>query len=175
MPQPNPWTLEILDASPNVAEFTPVLDAYYALQIPRLKAIGGPDVDPQEVIADFWAHIDECMPPTGCFVLARDDTGIVGCGALHPLGDGAAELKRLYVEPRARGTGLGRALVQERIAVARQLGYTRLYCDTLKNSVEMQGLYKTLGFELCGPYPGDGTLAVFPELADKILFYTRSI
>jgi GNAT superfamily N-acetyltransferase len=97
-------------------------------------------------------------PPRGMLLLAGPPDPAVGCIALRPLADTAAaagataEVKRLYVRPAARGTGLGRRLVQAVIDGARAIGYRELKLDTLARMAEAHALYANLGFRECAPY-----------------------
>ena len=78
----------------------------------------------------FWVNDfeDELAALPGWFhalLIARNDDGaLIGSAAIKHLPDGAAELKRLYVRPVARGTGLGKRLATAAIDRARELGYT---------------------------------------------------
>ncbi len=76
----------------------------------------------------------------------------LGCVALHPLGDGAAELKRMYVRPEARGRGVARRLTEHAIAEAGARGYARLRLGTLTTMHAAQRLYESVGFRRIAAY-----------------------
>jgi ribosomal protein S18 acetylase RimI-like enzyme len=94
----------------------------------------------------------EYSPPTGAFVLVREKGSFVGCVGLRKLSDTVGEIKRLYVEPTARGLGLGEALVRGIVDEGKKLGYARLVLDTLPSMLEARSLYHALGFTPVAPY-----------------------
>jgi len=95
-------------------------------------------------------------PPRGRLLLAGAPGDAFGCIALRPLDDGpdgpVGEVKRLYVQPRARGQGWGGRLAREAIAEAKAAGYVELKLDTLERMTEARRLYESLGFVRCAPY-----------------------
>jgi putative acetyltransferase len=68
---------------------------------------------------------------TRFWVLARDDE-ILGCGGLFDRGDGAVELKKLYLDPSVRGRGHARAIAERVEEYARSVGAgtVELWTDT---------------------------------------------
>lgn len=94
----------------------------------------------------------EYAPPRGVILVARVDGDPAGCVALRRLEDDVCEMKRLYVKPEFRGTGIGRALAEAVIADARALGYASMKLDTLASMTEANRLYRSLGFKECAPY-----------------------
>ncbi len=99
--------------------------------------------------------------PLGCLLLASPKApadAAAGCIALRPIdADGmpaasVAEVKRLYVKPAARGTGMGSRLARRLFDEARSIGYRELKLDTLDWMTDARALYARFGFRECAPY-----------------------
>ena len=68
------------------------------------------------------------------FWVAERDGEVLGCGALHVLWEDLAEIRTVVVDKRARGTGLGHALVGKLVSLARELGLLRIFVLTFETS-----------------------------------------
>ena len=117
------------------------------------------DPDVRRLTADQQAELrgrygggqEPGTPPSAADVavvlVARDPSGeAVGCGALRPLGDDVAEIKRMYVVPELRGRGVARALLRALEDAAREMGYARARLDTGPKQPHAEHLYRSAGY-----------------------------
>ncbi|MDN5914344.1 MAG: GNAT family N-acetyltransferase [Pseudonocardia sp.] len=91
--------------------------------------------------------------PDGALVLAHVEGRPAGIVGVHRLTGDVGELKRMYVRPHARGLGVGRALVDEAVTAAEDLGFRELWLET--DPVSMAGalrIYRDAGFSDIPPY-----------------------
>ena len=97
-------------------------------------------------------------PPRGVILVAFDQAGAaIGCVALRPLGPDICEMKRMYIRPAARGSGLGRTLALAIMAAARDLKYRVMRLDTGASMTAAASLYESLGFQDIPAYNRDPT------------------
>jgi ribosomal protein S18 acetylase RimI-like enzyme len=125
---------------------TQLLDAY-------VEGLGI-DLTFQDFASERAAMPGKYAPPRGELLLARAQDGTaLGCVGLRPIQPEAyCEIKRLYVAPKGRGLGLGRALAEAILDVATRLGYRDVRLDTLPAMIEAISLYRTLGFRAAEAY-----------------------
>ena len=110
-------------------------------------------------------YADTLSGPKARFLVARSDGRAIGCAALILGEGGAAELKRMYVDPAARGTGLGRELLQAAEEAGHAEGVRIVQLETGIHSHAALGLYRRFGYRERGPFGSyrPDPLSVFME------------
>lgn len=119
------------------------------------------DVEPgatlvEELLAELRARYQEeddepptpadLSPPSGRFWVVLVDGRPSACGGLKQWADGIGEVKRMYVHPSARRTGLARLVLDQVEAEARRRGYHELRLETGVLQPEAITLYESVGF-----------------------------
>jgi putative acetyltransferase len=136
---------------PDVARLLEALDAYQGSLYP-----------PE---SNHFLDVEALAAPSVRFFVARRGREAVGCGALRIDRAGYGELKRMFVAPAARGTRLGRRILERIEEEARREGLDWLRLETGIRQPEALGLYRSAGYverEAFGEYKPD-PLSVFME------------
>ncbi|PRY22505.1 ribosomal protein S18 acetylase RimI-like enzyme [Aliiruegeria haliotis] len=84
--------------------------------------------------------------PKGAVLLAKLDGRPAGCVMYQPMAPGVAEIKRLFVDPAARGHGLGLALLTEMLRRMKDDGYTTARFSSAVFLLHARALYESVGF-----------------------------
>jgi ribosomal protein S18 acetylase RimI-like enzyme len=90
--------------------------------------------------------------PYGTFVVAKDNDNIVGCVGLKKLDESICEMKRLFVNDKYKGKGIGRKLVEIIIEEAKNKNYKRMRLDTLRTMGNALKIYSKNNFYEIKPY-----------------------
>ena len=104
-------------------------------------AINDPEVD--------WMHRAYTQPRGGYFVVERAGE-VLGGGGVAPLQGADAdicELRKMYFLPELRGAGIGAALMQRCLDLARAFDFSRCYLETLHGMDAAKRLYERTGFQ----------------------------
>jgi pimeloyl-ACP methyl ester carboxylesterase/GNAT superfamily N-acetyltransferase len=128
-------------------ESTALVSAYVA-EIKAMYPEWTPDVPPKMEAGDV-------QPPDGRWLVAYRNGAGVGCAGLKRLDERTAEIKRIYVEPEARGAGVARALITELERVARDAGYKTIRLDTGAKQHASVALFRSAGYEPIADYNGN--------------------
>jgi putative acetyltransferase len=106
---------------------------------------------PEEVYA---LDVDALAEPSVTFFSYRVDGELLGVAALKQLDSEHAEIKSMHTTEAARGRGIGRALVDHVLGVARERGYRRVSLETGAGPAfaAARRLYERSSFTRCEPF-----------------------
>jgi GNAT superfamily N-acetyltransferase len=105
----------------------------------------------------------EMAPPRGAFVVVVEDGRPVAGGGVRALSADVAEIKRMYVEPEARGRGHGRRLLEALEEAAAELGYRRVRLDTAASLRVAEAMYRAAGYREIPDYNGNSYASFWGE------------
>ena len=112
--------------------FDPTFEAYVAGPLAELVRAGSPR-------ERLW--------------IAERDGRIVGCVAIVGASEQTAQLRWFLVDPSARGLGLGKRLLHDAVAFARECGYNAIILWTVSALTAAAHLYRAAGFRKVGEKP----------------------
>jgi putative acetyltransferase len=134
----------------------------------RLDDLSGPEI--ARFLDEHLAELRATSPPESMHALdleglrqpdvtfwsVWDGTELVGCGALKALDAAHAEIKSMRTSLRARGAGVGSALLRHMLDVARARGFRRVSLETgsMPHFEPARRLYLRHGFSVCPPFAG---------------------
>ncbi|MFD1149063.1 GNAT family N-acetyltransferase [Saccharothrix hoggarensis] len=141
------WTVqpEPVDSPTAVA----VIRTYLADIIARYY---GRPATPEEI---DQAISDDPTDDLAAFFVGRRDGVVRGCVGFRMVGAETAELKRMFVDPEARGTGGGAALLAAAERAAVSFGAASVRLDTRADLVEARALYARHGYREVSPFNDD--------------------
>lgn len=132
-------SVTIEPADPASEDARMCIDAYFRELQERFES----GFDPARTTS---AHPEELVPPAGLFLIARLDGRAVGCGALKVRKRGVGEIKRMWVDPKARGLGIAQRLLDALEKYAAQIGLDALQLDTNRALKEAHAMYTRNGY-----------------------------
>ena len=88
--------------------------------------------------------------PGSYYFIALRDNQVVGGAGIYPtenLPQGTCELVKLYLHKDARGTGLGKQLLNTAMQWAKENGYTQVYLESMPELSKAVTIYENVGFK----------------------------
>lgn len=112
------------------------------------------DITFEALVAEIAAKfIREFRPDRERAWIAEQGGETVGSVVIVRLSDEVAKLRLLLIDPKARGQGLGRRLVEECIRFSREVGYKKIVLWTNANLLAAGHIYQATGFRLVAEEP----------------------
>ena len=140
------------------------LDAFRSL-VREHQTYVGQGFNPKGLEAELVDPFSRYIPSRGVIVVGYWNDQSCAIGALQDHGHNVCELKRIYVSPDFRRKGIARSISEYLIARAHEIGYEKIWLDTLRRLPGAAQLYQSLGFvEIRSSYEGPGRDLVVMEI-----------
>ncbi len=146
----------------------------------EITAVATPDDGILEMVENLDAYMNALYPPESVhlilpeelsaganrFFAVKVDGKLMGCGGFRVVGRDYAEIKRIFVDPSARGLGLAKALLSRLESESRLLGLSEMKLETGISQPEAIGLFERCGYAQCpafGDYPKGDAYSYFMQ------------
>lgn len=105
--------------------------------------------EPQDADRDVLEVEQAYQVPGGEFWVVENQTRLVGTAAYYPVarGEKAAEIRKMYLLPEARGQGLGQYLLQALEKAIANRGFQQIWIETASVLTEAVALYEKKGYQ----------------------------
>ena len=121
---------------------------------------------------DAWSKSNmksELLAPYTTYVVAEEDNSLIGYAGLSKLANSeSADIQTIAVSDSHRGQGIGRALMENLLAYAREQGAKEVFLEVREDKPTPQSLYSSLGFVTIDRrenyYQPDGVAAIVMRL-----------
>ncbi len=144
----------------------------------EITAVTAPDDSILEMVEKLDALMNGLYPPESThltppeelsaganrFFAAKVDGKLMGCGGFRVVGRDYTEIKRIFVDPSARGLGLAKALLNRLESESRSLGILEMKLETGISQPEAIRLFERCGYTQCpvfGDYPKNDPYSYF--------------
>ncbi len=132
----------------------------------EITAVATPDDGILEMVENLDAYMNALYPPESVhlilpeelsaganrFFAVKVDGKLMGCGGFRVVGRDYAEIKRIFVDPSARGLGLAKALLSRLESESRLLGLSEMKLETGISQPEAISLFERCGYVQCTPF-----------------------
>jgi ribosomal protein S18 acetylase RimI-like enzyme len=110
------------------------------------------DLSYQNIDDELSNFPNKYKEPHGVFLIAKENNKVVGCVGIRKLENNICEMKRLFVNDRYRGNGIGKKLVEMITKEAKLKHYEKMRLDTLNTMEDALNIYRKNGFYEIEPY-----------------------
>ena len=100
-----------------------------------------------EYVKIFLKDLSAYIPPNGIYYILQVKGSIIGMGALRKIKKGVGEIKRMYIQPKYRGNGHGKELLEQLLKKGQEFGFSSIRLDTGKFMAAAQRVYRLAGFQ----------------------------
>ena len=104
-------------------------------------------------------HLSDVFKQVGIMYFIAQENGVIlggsGIYLTENLPEGTCELVKLYLSASSRGKGIGKLLIEKCFAAAKEMGYNKMYLETLPELNIAVPMYEKLGFNYLNAPLGD--------------------